>query len=131
MRNDNNLYRYYFDFKKNHASEQSKKVRRKEKKEDMYRITGFGIAGISATIFGYIFVLASTVLALVFGILALIPASPFIERNLGVGLFLLVGSVVVPVIGCTSGLIGILVGFLFGSPCLCYSLARGQDLDFV
>lgn len=93
----------------------------------MYKITGYGITGALATAFGYIFVLASTVLAIVFGILALIPAPPFTQRELGIGIFLLVGSVVVPVIGCMSGIVGIIVGFIFGSPCLCYTCAYGED----
>ncbi len=62
------------------------------------------IAGCSIS-FAVLFAIASDVILLIFGILAVIPAKPFHERNLGFG--------VTMIVLCTFGVMG-LVGYLIG-----------------
>lgn len=79
---------------------------------------GSGIYGFFITLFVYLGALAAEALFLTYGIMAVIPAGPFQQQNLGLGvpLIVLAGVGIAPLGGALAGLIA---GCIVCSPLSC------------
>jgi hypothetical protein len=70
---------------------------------------------ISFHIFGF----SATVLCIIFGILALVPSSPFSETNIGLGVSMIVLSIF-SLIYVVAGIVGVCFGYCIQQICCCH-----------
>lgn len=92
--------------------------------DNIQKITfGKGVIWSSIFIISYIFALIGWVLSITFGVLVLVPASPFVERNIGVGVILIVGCII-PVIPILTFLISLAILLILTSPYFLYTRVR-------
>ncbi len=73
-------------------------------------------AEVCSKMCAHLFGFCATALGLIFGILALVPASPFHEKNVGLGVSLIVLTLMM-VVYCVAGLVGGCFGYCLR--CLC------------
>lgn len=82
------------------------------------RLLGFGVAGTLSLVIGILCAVAGSLVFMLMGIFALIPYTPlFHERDLAIGISFIVLTIT-GIIGGATFIVGALIGFCFGMPCI-------------